>query len=373
MSLYLDHNASSPLRQAALQAMLPFLTEQHGNASSAHAWGTRARCAVEEARVEVSMLLGCRPGEVVFTSGGTESNNTAVRGASGRIVSTPIEHASVLEPLAARHDVEVDFVAVDAYGRVDLDRLRQALRRPTALVSVGWANSEIGTVQDIAAVASICREVGVPVHVDAVQAVGKIPVDVRGLDLVSVSAHKLGGPQGVGALYVKAGRSWPALLLGGGQERERRSGTENVAGIVGFGEACRLRRAELVEWGIRVAALRDRLWTGLQAGIDGIQRDGASGSGNLPNTLHVRVDGIRGEVLVASLDLRGIGVSSGSACAAGSAEPSHVLRAIGLGEDAARDGVRFSLGPEHDEEAIDRVIAATVEAVAAMRAVRAVA
>lgn len=373
MAVYFDHNASSPLRREALDAMLPYLTEEYGNASSAHAWGTRARCAVEEARGEVASLFGCRPAEIVFTSGGTESNNTAIGGASGLVLTTPIEHSSVLAPLARQPATGVDFVAVDGCGRIDLADLELKLQRRPTLVSVGWANSEVGTVQPIAAIAQLCRAADVPLHVDAVQAAGKIPVDLAAVDLATISAHKLGGPKGVGALYLRSGRQWPALLLGGGQERERRSGTENVAGIVGFGAACRLRRDESMSYAAHVGSLRDSLWHLLRQSVDGLQRHGALDAEALPNTLHVRVDGVRGEVLVAGLDLRGVAVSSGSACAAGSAEPSPVLRALGLDERAARDGVRFSLGLQNTPADVEFVAAATAEVVAAVRAVRAVA
>jgi cysteine desulfurase len=379
MRIYCDHNATTPVAPDIVAAMATFLTGEFANPSSVHAAGSRARCAVEDARRDVAALLGCRPAEVVFTSGGTEANDIALRGAlrcvrptPRRVITTAIEHSSVLATLADLDDVRIDHVAIDGEGRVQVDDLRHLLQQPAHLVSIGWANNEIGTVQPIAAVAELCRRHAVPLHVDAVQAVGKIPCDVTGIDLVSVSAHKIGAPKGVGALVVRDQAPWRPMMSGGGQERGRRGGTENVPGIVAFGCAARQRRERMADETARLTRLRDALWQRLQE-IDGVLRHGSRGPDALPNTLNVRFAGVRGEALVASLDIVGIAVSSGSACAAGAAEPSHVLLALGLDTDEARDGVRFSFGAASRDEDVDAIAEATVAAVSRMRAVRHVA
>jgi cysteine desulfurase len=374
MPIYCDHNASTPLRPEALDAMLPYLREEYGNASSVHALGARARCAVEEARGHVAALVGAQPAEIVFTSGGSESNNLAiiggVRAADRRtIVTTAIEHSSVRAAIRALQDdgYGVCELPVDSEGRVAAAAAQ--LDEHAALVSVGWANNEIGTIQPIEAISAACRAHGALLHVDAVQAAGKIPVHVRGIDLLSLSAHKLGGPKGIGALAVRDGVTVRPLLVGGGQERGRRAGTENVAAIVGMGEACRLAAAELGGFRTACVALRDALWAGLCASVVGIHRNGPAEGDCLPNTLNVSFDGVRGEALVAALDLAGVAVSSGSACAAGAGEPSHVLVALGRSADAARDGVRFSLGRTNTFDEIERVVALTAAAVQRIRRV----
>lgn len=377
MLIYCDHNASTPLRPEVLEAMLPYLRGDYGNASSVHALGSRARCAVEDARTQVAALIGAAPAQIVFTSGGTESNNLAIqgvlRGADPTvIITTPIEHASVREPIA-RLQAEgyvVDELPVDAAGRITPPDVAARMSRPTGLVSIGWANNEIGTVQPIEAIAGECRRRGVPLHVDAVQAAGKIPVHAGSADLLSISAHKLGGPKGVGALYVRRGLALEPLLLGGGQERGRRAGTENVAGIVGMGAACRLALEELGVFGEVCVALREALWTGLQSAIQGTRRNSPTGGDCLPNTLNVSFEGVRGEALVAALDIEGVAVSSGSACAAGAGEPSHVLMALGHGPDAARDGVRFSLGRTNTMEQVECVVRITAACVQRIRAAK---
>jgi len=368
--IYLDHNATTPLRPGVRGAMAPLLDEAFGNASSAHRLGSAARVAVERARRELAGRLGARPGEIVFTSGGTEGNNLAIFGAvdapgGAHLVVSPIEHSSVLEPVRelVRRGAEVTWLPVSAAGRIDAADAAAVLRPHTALVSLGWANNEIGTIAPIPAVVDVCRRAGVRLHVDAVQAFGKLPVDVAGIDLCTVSAHKIGGPQGVGALVVREGVSIRPLLLGGSQERGRRAGTENVAGIVGFGAAAAL----MLDWREPGTVLRERLWTALSS-IAGAQRNSPA-DGCLPNTLNVRFAGVRGEALVAALDLEGVAVSVGSACAAGSAEPSHVLRAIGRSEGEARDGVRFSLGSETAAGDIDAAAAIVVEVVERIRGV----
>ena len=379
MAIYCDHNATTPVPPETIAAMVPFLGEQFANPSSTHALGSHARCAVEEARRQVAALLGCRPAEIVFTSGGSEANDIAVRGAlrrvrtsPRRVITTAIEHSSVLATLADLDDVRIERVGVDEDGTVRIDHLQRLLQQPAHLVSIGWANNEIGTIQPIAAITDLCRRRGVLLHVDAVQAAGKIPVRVADIDLVSVSAHKIGAPKGVGALVVRDQAAWQPMMVGGGQERGRRGGTENVPGIVAFGHAARIRREQSADEGARMTRLRDALWARLQR-IDGVVRHGALGVNGLPNTLNVRFDGVRGESLVAALDLAGIAVSSGSACAAGAAEPSHVLRALGLDEASSRNGIRFSFGVTNGDDDVDAIADATTAAVARVRAVRNVA
>lgn len=362
------------MRREARDAMLPFLTEVYANPSSVHALGSAARCAVEDARGRVATLIGARPSEVVFTSGGSEANNLAIQGAvnaagPGAIVTTAIEHASVRDAVAylARTGHPVEEVAVDRLGRVDVDALRAALRRPVTLVSVGWANNEVGTIQPIEEISALCQARGVTLHVDAVQAAGKLPLSVRGIDLLSLSAHKLGGPKGIGALFARSGIPLRPLVHGGGQERGVRSGTENVPGIVGMGEACRLAPESGPARAERLVAAREALWAGLVREIPDMTRNSPAGADCLPNTLNVSVAGVRGEVLVAALDLAGIAISAGSACAAGAGEPSHVLLGMGRDVDAARDGVRFSFGWSNTDDEIEHVVAATAAAVARIR------
>jgi cysteine desulfurase len=372
MSIYLDHNATTPVRAEVFEGVVAFLRDEFGNASSVHAPGSRARCAVEDARVEVAAALGAASAEIVFTGGGTESNNLAITGAARaanppRVLIGAIEHSSVLAP-ADRLRAEgrdVCHIPTDPLGKVDVDALSALLDSAGALVSIGWANNEIGTIQAIEQIAALCRERRALLHVDAVQAVGKVPVRVAGIDFLSLSAHKLGGLKGCGALYVRKGLRLEPMIVGGGQERGLRAGTENVAAIVGLGLACRLAIAETAWFGEASVGLRDRLWKELRARIAGMHRNGPADG--LPNTLNVRFEGVRGEALVAALDLEGVAVSSGSACAAGAGEPSHVLRALGLDEEDARDGVRFSLGRTNTPEEIDQAVEITVAAVARIR------
>jgi len=368
--IYLDHNATAPLRRETLEAMLPYLGGRGGNASSAHAAGRAARAAVEQARRAIAAAVAVPPSEVVFTSGGTESNNLALFGTvreshGAHLVVSPIEHASVLGPVREleRRGASVTWLPVDGEGRISPDAVAAALRPQTALVSVGWANNEIGTIQPIAAIAARCRAAGVRLHVDAAQALGKVAVDAGLLDLCTLSAHKLGGPIGVGALIARRAAALRPLWFGGEQERGRRPGTENVAGVVGFAAA--LAAADPAS--AAVAALRERLWSGV-ASIGGVRRHSPAG-GCLPNTLNLGFSGVRGEALVAALDLEGVAVSVGSACAAGSGEPSHVLRAIGCDDADAAGGVRFSLGWSTTAEEIDAAAAAVRRVVDRIRAV----
>jgi cysteine desulfurase len=384
MRIYLDHNASAPLRPEVREAMLPFLGAP-ANPSSAHREGARARAAVETARREVAALVGAAPAEIVFTSGATEANNLALRGVlpppgSGGatrppragLVTTAIEHASVLETARALagEGAPLTVVATDGEGRIDAARVIAACGAETALVSVGLANGEVGSVAPVAAIAREVGRLGVLVHTDAAQAAGRLAIDVRalGADLLSLSAHKLGGPTGVGALHVRSGVRLRPQLTGGPQERARRAGTENLAGIVGFGVAARLAGAEQAAAAARMETLTDRLWQGLRARIRGVRRNGPATTPRLPNTLNVSFAACPGESLLVLLDLAGVAVSLGSACAAGAAEPSHVLEAMGRGREAARNGLRFSLGPRTTAAEIDRVLDLLPPLVAQVRA-----
>jgi cysteine desulfurase len=375
MRVYLDHNATAPLRPEARDAMLPFLGPP-ANPSSAHREGARARSAVEAARAEVAALLGASPPEIVFTSGATEANNLALRGVEGErdgLVVTAIEHSSVLETARALPGRPLAVVGVDEDGQVRADEVVAACDARTGLVSVGVANGEVGSVAPVGAIAARLTDRGIVLHTDAAQAAGRLPLDVGtlGADLLSLSSHKLGGPAGVGALYVRRGVRLTPQLTGGPQERARRAGTESVAAIVGFGVAARLARADQRDAAARMQALTDRLWEGLQARVPGVTRNGPASGLGLPNTLNVTIAGCTGESLLVLLDLAGIAVSLGSACAAGSSEPSHVLRAMGRDAAGARNGIRLSVGPSTGAAEVDHVLEVLPGLVAQVRAGRA--
>jgi cysteine desulfurase NifS len=367
-SIYLDHNATTPLAPEVLEAMLPFLREEYGNPSSIHGPGTRARSAVEAARRSVAVALACTARRVVFTGSGTESDNLAVRGAAWRrrdrgkhVVTSAIEHPAVLEACAALEELgfEVTRLPVDRSGHVRPQSLEEALRPDTVLVSIMLASNELGTLQPIADLARIAHAGGALFHTDAVQALGKVSVDPArlGIDLLSVSAHKIHGPKGVGALFVREGVALSPLVRGGGQERGIRSGTENVAGIIGFAKACELARQRLESrQPERLRPLVARLLEGLGQLVPGARRNG-EGPDTLPGTLSVTLPGIRGESLVLDLARRAVHFSSGSACQSGHPEPSHVLLALGLRPEEAHCSVRFSLGPDNDERDIDEALA----------------
>jgi cysteine desulfurase len=375
--IYLDHNATTPVRDEVVDAMTRALRDRWGNPSSVHAEGAAARAAVERARESVAALLGVRPREVFFTSGASEANNTALgsfanRSASRRpVVTTTVEHPSVEAPLAALEGqgVPVTRVSVDRDGLVDLDALAAALRSDTALVSILYAHNETGVLQPLARISALAHAHGVPLHADVTQAVGKLPLDLgaHGVDLASLSAHKFGGPKGVGCLIARSGIDFEPFLRGGGQERGRRGGTENVPGIVGLGVACELAQRELPQRAHEHAALRDRLWEGIAAKVPRARRNGSS-EHVLPNTLSVRFDGAPGDLILQALDLEGVAVSSGAACASGSIEPSRVLLAYGLGRDEARATLRFSVGHGVDAAQIDHVLALLPDLVARARA-----
>jgi cysteine desulfurase len=374
--IYLDHNATTPPRAEVVEAMLRALREGWGNPSSVHAEGAAARACVERARGELAELLGARPGEVVFTAGATEANNAVLRGVARRgrgrhLVTTSVEHPSVREPAAAlaADGFELCTVPVDAEGLVDPDALEAALRPDTALVSVIWANNETGVVQPLEEIAERVKAKGLLLHVDATQALGKYPVDLRRVpvDYLACSAHKMNGPKGVGALVVREGAAFEPWLRGGAQERGRRGGTEDVAGIAGFGAACRLARGELA-WRIeRWGGLRDRLWDGIQAKVPRVRRNGSPGR-VLCNTLNVEFEGADGEALLQALDLEGVAVSSGAACHSGSISPSAVLLALGRTPEQARASLRFSVGHDVNGPQIDRVLALLPDLVARARA-----
>jgi cysteine desulfurase len=361
--IYLDHNATTPVDPAVLEAILPFFAQEYGNASSIHGFGQKCRAAVEEARDEVAGLLNARASEIVFTSGGTESNNQAIFGvvnaanaARKHVVTTTIEHSAVLNPCEElqRRGVEVTYVAASREGRVSPEAIRQAIRPETVLISVMMANNEIGTIQPVEEIAAIAAEKGIAFHVDAVQAAGKIPVDVKsiGAPLLAISGHKLYAPKGVGALYVRDGTRLDALLFGGLHGRDGRPGTENVPGIVGLGKAAEIARRALAEESPRIAALRDRLERGLLASVPLVRVNGCCAP-RTPNTSNLIFPHIEAEALVIALDLQGIACSSGAACSSGTIEPSHVLTAIGLSRDDARASVRFSLGRRTTDDEID--------------------
>jgi cysteine desulfurase len=360
--IYLDHNATTPLDPSALEAMVAVLREGFGNPSSLHWFGQRARAAVEEARAEVARLVGASPAEIVLTGGGTEADNLALRGVAAKareprrkIVCTAIEHHAVLHTLKALGEEgwPVERVRVTQEGLVDLDDLRTRLDDRTALLSVMLANNETGVLQPVAEAARLARERGVLVHCDAVQAAGKVPLAVAdlGVDLLSVSAHKFYGPKGVGALYVRRGTPMEPLLRGGGQERNRRAGTENVAGVAGMGRAAAVAHASLESDAVRLGALRDRLERTLLA-LPGARRNGDAP--RVANTTSLSFEGADAEGLVMALDLEGIAVSTGAACAAGGTAPSHVLAAMGLPAERVQASLRFSLGRGTTEAHVDR-------------------
>jgi cysteine desulfurase len=378
--IYLDHNATTRLHPDALEAMTPFLSERYGNPSSIHAAGRAARDAVERAREEVAALVGGSREEVVFTSGGTEGDNLAVRGLAEatraaepervRVIASPLEHPAVRASVAAlgRGGFEIVELRVDAAGRIDPDELVRLLQVPTALVTIQLANHELGNVNPVATLAAHARTAGARFHTDAVQAAGKLPIDVAalGVDALTLSAHKLYGPKGAGAVWLRRGLDAAPLIVGGHQERERRPGTENVAALVGFGVAARLARAHGPAWSAHVAALRDRLEAGARA-IGGATVNGDPDA-RVANTSNLAFDDAEGELVVMNLDLAGVCASTGAACTSGSLEPSPVLLALGQSRARAATAVRFSLGRDNTSGEIDTVIALLREIVPRVRA-----
>lgn len=377
--LYFDYNATTPILPEVLEAMLPFYTGRFGNPSSIHHYGQQARAAVEEARSQVARLLNCRPHEIVFTSGGTEADNLAVfgavraapaRGDGKHVITTEIEHHAVLHACQAleKEGVEVTYLPVGRDGVVDPDDVRRALRPETVLVTVMYANNEIGAIQPVAEIAALARAHGVLMHTDAVQAVGKIPVDTKalGVDLLSLSGHKIYAPKGVGALYVRRNTRLQPVSYGGHHERDRRAGTENVAGVVALGRAAELARQSQAEESARLAALRDRLERGILERVDEAAVNGDP-TRRVPNTSSIRFEYVEGEALVIALDLKGVACATGAACSSGAIEPSHVLTAIGLRPDQARASLRFSLGRQNTEAQVDQVLEIVPAVVARLR------
>jgi cysteine desulfurase len=372
--VYFDHNATTPVEPAVLDAMLPYLSGEFGNASSIHTFGQKARAAVETAREQVASLVGARPQEIVFTSGGTESDNHAIFGivaASStpqkHVITTAIEHEAVLNACQAleKSGVAVTYLPVDRNGRIDPGQLRSAIRPETILITVMHANNELGIVQPLEEIGQIAAEADVHFHTDAVQSAGKIPIDVSALklDLLSLSGHKFYAPKGIGALYIRGGTRLRQLLYGGHHQRGFRPGTENVAGIVGLGKAAELARRSLTADASRISALRARLETGLVRTVPDARINSAIAL-RTPNTTNITFPGIEGEALVIALDLKGLACSTGAACSSGAVEPSHVLIAIGLPADEARASLRFSLGRHTTDADVDfalKVIPAAVE------------
>ncbi len=362
--IYMDHGATTPLREEALEAMMPFLKGQYGNPSSLHAPGREVRNAVEEAREKTARALSAQPEEIYFTAGGTEANNLALRGAakirngSGHIITSSVEHHAVLDVCKdlEKEGYEVTYVPVDQYGKVNPETLKNAIKDDTFLISVMAANNEIGTMQPVQEIGRLARENNILFHTDAVQVVGQLPVDVQemNVDFLSLSAHKFNGPKGIGALYVRRGIKIAPLYQGGGQERKLRPGTENVPGIIGLGRALELATEEIPGKKKHLESLRDRLIKGL-LGIGDVILNGHPDE-RLPGNVNVSFKYIEGESVLLSLDMEGIAASSGSACSSGSLEPSHVLSAIGLEHSEAHGSVRFSLGRGNTEADVETVL-----------------
>lgn len=371
-TIYLDNAATTPLHPAVLDAMLPYLSQEYGNPSSIYRAGQDGKSAIERARRQAAAALGCHPSEIVFTSGATESDNLALSGVlwyhrlknpglpPPHLIVSAIEHHAVLHTaeFLERQGFGLTIVPVDAEGFVDPESVRAAIRPETRLISIMFANNEVGAIQPIAEIGAIARAASIAFHTDAVQAAGALPIRVDDLkvDLLSLSAHKFRGPKGVGLLYVRKGTAIEWMQLGGGQEGGRRGGTENVAGIVGLGAAIELSEQQRDAHAVRLAALRDELWATLQETIDEIELNGPSDfSRRLPNNLNVAIRGVQGETVLLALDMIGIAASAGSACTTGNSEPSHVLLAMGQSEDRARSSIRFSVGESTTSEQIEEV------------------
>jgi len=364
--IYMDHNATAPVHPAVLDAILPYYKDSYGNASSVHTFGREARIAMEKAREKIAEFIGAQPREIIFTSGGTEADNFAIVGTANQnaekgkhIITTAIEHPAVMN--TCKHletrGFEVTYLGVDRYGIVDMDALREAIRDDTILITIMYANNEIGTVEPMKEIGEIASEKGIILHSDAVQAVGKIPVNVdeAGVDLMSMSAHKLYGPKGVGVLYMRRGTKVEKLMRGGHQERNLRPGTENVPGILGLGKAVEIAASDMKEEGKRLFRITEKLREGLQ---DQLERVFANShpTERLPNTMNLSFDYLEGESILLNLDIKGVAVSTGSACTSGSLEPSHVMLALGLPVATAQGAIRFSLGRFNTEADVDYVL-----------------
>ncbi|TKJ45456.1 cysteine desulfurase NifS [Candidatus Aerophobetes bacterium Ae_b3b] len=375
--IYLDHNATTPLHPEVLEAMLPYYKEAFGNPSTIYSFGQETRKATDEARETVANLIGASPEEIIFTSGGTEADNLALKGVTAalekkgkHIVASSIEHHAVLSTLKylEKRGYKVSFLPVDEHGWLDPGEVEEAITSQTVLISVMHANNEVGTIEPISEIGEIAQKAGIYLHTDAVQTIGKIKVNVDDLkvDLLSLSAHKFYGPKGVGALYVRKGTRIYPLLHGGYQERRRRAGTENVAGIVGLGKAAEIAPKEMVQQSRRESNLRDRLEKMIRENINHCQLNGHP-TQRLPNTLNISFEFIEGESLILNLDLKGIAASTGSACTSGSLESSHVLMAMGVAPEIAQGSIRFSLGRDNRKEDIDYTVENLVEIVTRLR------
>ena len=376
--IYLDHAATTPTRPEVVKAMLPYYADDFGNPSSIYSYGQEAKGAVEEARIKAAELIGARSEEIVFTSGGTEADNFALKGVAyanehkrNHIITTSIEHHAVLEvcKFLERRGFTITYLPVDEYGLVDPQDVKKVITDKTVLISVIHANNEVGTIEPISEIGKIAREAGVYFHTDAVQTVGHIPVNVNELkvDLLAISGHKFYGPKGVGALYVRKGTRLFPLMHGGEQEKRRRAGTENVPAIVGLGKAIELAAQEMGKEAERLAYLRDKLIKGLVEKIDHIRLNGHPRK-RLPNNVNVSIDFVEGESMLLNLDLEGICASTGSACSSASLEPSHVLLALGLPPEQAHGSLRFTLGRENTEADVERVLDVLPGIVAKLRA-----
>ncbi len=376
--IYLDYAATTPTHPEVAKAMAPYFTDAFGNPSTLYSYGQEAKGAIEEARVKVAGLIGAQDEEIIFTSGGTEADNFALKGVAyanekrgNHIITTPIEHHAVIETckFLERRGFRVTYLPVDGYGLVDPADVRRAITDKTVLISVMHANNEIGIIEPIAEIGRIAKEAGIYFHTDAVQTAGHIPVDVNelGVDLLSMSSHKIYGPKGTGALYIRKGTKLLALMHGGEQERRRRAGTENIPAIVGLGKAVELARQEMSGEAVRLTYLRDQLIKGLLKRIDHIHLNGHSQT-RLPNNVNVSVDFVEGESMVLNLDLEGICASTGSACSSSSLEPSHALLATGLSPEQAHGSLRLTLGKWTTEEEISRVLEVLPQIVAKLRA-----
>jgi len=375
--IYLDYNATTPLHAEVLEAMLPYYKNVFGNASTIYSFGQEARKAIDDAREALACLIGAEPKEIIFTSGGTEADNLALKGVAsaltgkgGHIITSSIEHHAVLFTCKYLEKMgkKITYLPVDKYGWLDPERVKETITNETVLISIIHANNEIGTIEPITEIGKIARACGVYFHTDAVQTVGKIPINVNelGIDLLSLSAHKFYGPKGVGALYIRKGTKIHPLIHGGEQERKRRAGTENVPCIAGLGEAAKIASKEMKQEYSHVKKLRDRLENKIKDNIDYIRFNGHPRE-RLPNTSNISFEFIEGESLILNLDLKGIAASTGSACASGSLEPSHVLSAIGVPPAIAQGSIRFSLGRDNQKEDIDYTVENLVEIVGRLR------
>ena len=374
--VYLDHNASTPVHPEVVEAMLPYFSERFGNPSSVHGFGREAREGLETAREQIAHFLRAGKDEIVFTSGGTESDNLAIKGVAmgrgrGHLITSKIEHHAVLRAVQNLESggFEATYLDVDGDGLVDPEAVRRAIRPDTILISIMHANSEVGTIQPVREIGAIAREHGVPFHVDAVQTFGKLPIDLAALnvDLLSFSGHKIYGPKGVAGLYIRKGTRMVSVQHGGEHERRRRAGTENVAGIVGLGRAVEVRGRDMAEEAARLTTLRDRLWDGIRRHVPEVRLAGHP-TRRLPGTCNVCFHRVETESIVLGLDLKGVGVSAGSACTSGNVEPSYVLMAMGLPVEWAMGAVRHSLGRSTTAEDIDYVVESTTPLVAKLRA-----